>query len=117
MNELDKTKIPAPVTIATADVSTHLAYMRRDIDQGNINTKQGFEEMAKKIEHINNKLDSLTDGYVTRTDFNEHQKVDQDHEQRLRVLEEKNWKVAGAAGVIGAILSVMGSYIVGLISK
>ncbi len=114
MNE-EKTKIPAPITSSSSDVATHLSYMRRDIDQGNINQKQGFDEISKRMDKLDYKLDVMSNGYVTRMDFDEHLKADADHENRLRVLEESRWKVVAITGVITGFLSVAGSYILSMI--
>lgn len=107
MNELDHTKIPAPVTIAQADVSTHLAYMRRDIDQGNINAKQGLEEIAKRIDKLDFKLDGMNNNYVTRIDFDEHIKVDDDHEKRIRELETISQDLANIKKIVYGAVSLI----------
>lgn len=69
MNE-DKQKSPALIPSMNEATNVHLAYIRRDIDE------------------IKSTLSTLTSGYVTRIDFDEHLKTDEDHESRLRMLEK-----------------------------
>ena len=73
--DTDKVKIPAPIdTSKDAGVSVHLQYIRRDIDEIKLNMNNGFE-----------RLENL---YVTRIDFDEHTKKLDDHESRLRLINQ-----------------------------
>lgn len=53
-------------------------------------------EIIKQVERLNEKIPSHID-WVERNI--------KDHEMRLRMLERRMWVVAGAAAVIGAIVS------------
>ncbi len=86
--ETDAVKIPPPVIVSQGDTNTHLSYIRRDIDQQKIDTNKGFDKLDKSITEINVKLDNFTSGFVNRVEFAEHLKIDNDHENRLRILEE-----------------------------
>lgn len=55
-------------------------------------------ELIKQVERLNEKLPTHVE-WVERNLF--------DHEKRLRAIERKIWIVAGAAGVIGAIVSFL----------
>jgi len=98
-------KTPPPVeTIAGDGVSIHLSYIRRDIDE----MKQ---TSLKSYENINSKLDELKNGYVTVNEFTEHLKADEDHEQRIRVIETFMNTLIGKMVVSGSV----GGVVVGLI--
>lgn len=90
------------------NIPTHLFYISKSI--GEIKEKQdkAFEENRKNFDDIKN-------SYVPRMEFEEHMKADEDHEQRIRILEESRWKVAGATGIIASVLSVIGSYLISLL--
>lgn len=91
-------KIPAPVDTGNDTVSVHLSYIRRDIDQ--IRT-----DLTKNSQEVKGAIDELRNAYVTRTDFSEHEKKDEDHETRIRTIEKTLWKYVGASSVISAIAS------------
>ncbi len=61
--------MPAP-EVTKDPLSVHLWYMRKDIGE------------------IKNTLSTMRDGFVTRTDFEEHLKADEDHEERIRTIEK-----------------------------
>lgn len=79
----DLKKSPAPVE--PDGMNIHLAYIRRDIDEIKISVKE------------------LGGRYVTMTDYQDHLKTSDDHEQRIRELEEERWKVVGASSIISAL--------------
>jgi hypothetical protein len=68
----NETKIPPPVPTPgnIGELSTHFSYLRRDVD-----------ELKTLIKDQKN-------GYVNRTDFEDHLKIDEDHEKRIRLLEQ-----------------------------
>lgn len=102
-------KIPPPIEMAPGDsTSTHLSYLRRDVD--NLSTK-----IDRLGEAVNLKLDILSGKYVTQDDFQEHLKADADHEIRIRVLEEGRWKDKLIVGSIVGFFSIVGSYIISLL--
>jgi len=74
---MDTPKTPPPIPFPTNNdgLSTHFAYMRRDLDE------------IKSV--LRDALKEMKDGFIARTEFNEHEKRDQDHEDRIRVLEKK----------------------------
>ena len=53
-------------------------------------------ELIKQVERLNEKIPTHVD-WVERNI--------KDHEMRLRAVERKIWVVAGAAGVIGAVIT------------
>jgi len=53
-------------------------------------------ELIKQVERLNEKIPNHIE-WVERNLF--------DHEKRLRMLERRMWVVAGAAAVVGAIVS------------
>lgn len=53
-------------------------------------------ELIKQVERLNEKIPTHVD-WVERNI--------KDHEMRLRAIERKIWIVAGAAGVIGAVIT------------
>ncbi len=87
-------KVPPPIDHTNDSTSVHLSYIRRDIDT------------------INAKLDNLTNGYVTKADFEEHQKIDQDHEERIRTIEQELWKYIGFSSAISSAIALGGSFLI-----
>lgn len=80
-------KIPPPIT-QPGDVGVHLSYIRRDIDQNKQDQIRGFEEIKKSIIDVTRKIDDLAVGFVTSTVFAKHLETTEDHETRIRSLEE-----------------------------
>ena len=69
--------------------------------------------LSRKMDRVDSKLDAMLNVYVTRADFEEHLKIDEDHESRLRSIEDSRSKIIGIATAVG----VGGSIIVQLISN
>lgn len=113
----EPTKIPPPVKSTTDAMPVHMSYMRRDLDESKTNMIRGFDRLDKGIAEINHKLDNLSNSYVTTKDFEEHKDRSDDHEKRLRFLEERGWKVAGAAGVIAGLISIFGVFLIQFLVK
>ena len=93
-------KIPAPVDTGNDTVSVHLSYIRRDIDQ--IRT-----DLTKNSQEVRGAIEDLKNAYVTRIDYEEHLKADDDHENRIRNIEKTLWKYVGASSAISAIGSAL----------
>lgn len=91
--ETIETKIPSPET-SSDPMSVHLWYVRRDISE------------------IKGTLSDLKNGYVTRTDFDEHLKTDADHESRIRTLEKNMWKWIGASSIISAGAAYVAQFLI-----
>lgn len=85
-------KLPPPVE--SDGMNVHLSYIRRDIDE------------------IKLTLRELGGQFVTSVDYAEHLKSHQDHEERIRVLEESRWKVVGATGIIVGLITIIGEYFI-----
>lgn len=92
--EQEKPLIPPPVSSDNDAVSIHLSYIRRDI----------FD--------IRQTLTDMRNAYVTRSDYEEHLKADDDHEERIRSLERSYWKYIGASGAVSAIITILGGYFI-----
>jgi hypothetical protein len=80
-------KIPPP--IENGGMNIHLSYIRRDVDEIKVTLKD------------------LKNSYITQEEFTEHVKIADDHESRIRTLEEsvtstlsmiKTW------GMIGGVI-------------
>lgn len=95
-----ESKTPAPIDLSVDSVNVHLSYIRRDVDMVNAKLSQMEQALTDKIDEVGN-------AYVSRVDFNEHLKVDEDHENRIRSLERALWKYVGASSVISAIGSAL----------
>lgn len=76
---MEEVKIPPPVPSAATigELATHFSYVRRDVDEVKAITKVIVE-----------KLDIMKENYVTRMDFDKHLEGDEDHETRLRTIED-----------------------------
>lgn len=96
--------LPPPISDNNDAVSIHLSYIRRDILDIKNTQNESNVEFRKEFTDLKN-------GFVSRTDFDEHLKADEDHEQRIRVIEKSLWKFLGASSAISAIISLIGSYI------
>lgn len=100
----DKTNTPAPVDTGSDGIAIHLSYIRRDIDEiKNTQTKNNTE--------IKQAIQTLQNAYVTRVDYNEHLKTDEDHEKRIRILERALWKYIGFSSAISAVISLVGAFL------
>lgn len=88
MNDSEsKPSLPPPEL--SADPGVHLWYMRRDISE------------------IKTSINELKNSYVTQKDFSEHLKADEDHENRIRTIEQNMWKQIGTSSVISALGSAI----------
>lgn len=91
---MENTDLPVQSPTDLGGVAIHLSYLRRDIYT------------------LSNKIDNISVNFVTINDFREHLKADDDHEQRIRTLEQAMWKYIGTASVIsGIITSGLGLFI------
>jgi hypothetical protein len=61
-------------------------------------------ELIKQVERLNEKIPTHVD-WVERNI--------KDHEMRLRAVERKIWVVAGAAGVVGAVVTFLAQVVNG----
>lgn len=79
----DKIKIPAPVptSVSLEGMSKDVAYLRRDVDEMKINHEKYHQELMGEIR-------KQTDSFASRSDMLEIIKTTEDHEKRLRVIEE-----------------------------
>lgn len=100
MNDSNKNENPPPVGLDSDGVAIHLSYIRRDIDEIKSNQSKNNTEIKTAITNLQN-------SYITRVDFDNHLKTDEDHETRLRVIEENMWKRIGATGLISSIGSAV----------
>lgn len=89
-------KIPAPIDTGGDSVSVHLSYIRRDIDQ--IRT-----DLTKNSQEVKGAIDELRNAYVTRQDYNEHLKADEDHENRIRIIEKNMWRQIGVSSILSSV--------------
>lgn len=69
-----------------------------------------FEGIVSKLAETASKLDSIAERLAESERHRE--KVDDDHESRIRVLEGFRWKVHGAAAVLGFFSGGIGAAIV-----
>ncbi len=98
---MDDSKTPPPV-VAPTDVggmSIHLSYIRRDIDE----IKGGIKD--------------LKNSYVSRVDFDEHLKIDEDHEERLRTIEQSMWKYIGYSSAISSFVGIGGAFLIQYLTR
>ncbi len=92
MTETNDLPIQPPTDLA--GVAIHLSYLRRD------------------MQNLSGKIDGISQTFVTMLDFKEHQKADEDHEERIRVLEKALWKYVGVSSIATGLLSVIGTALV-----
>ena len=71
-----------------------------------------IDNIEKSVSRIEVTLKDQADKAISRGEFNDVLKVQGDHEERTRVLEETRWKIAGIAGFITGLLSIFGSYLI-----
>lgn len=107
MNDDNTSAIAAAVQAATAAaLSAEKAAVQAAIVSVNI------DNIKVNIKEIKDTLKDQAQTYVTRVDFIEHVKVDDDHEARIRSLETRMWIWVGASGVIAAGLSFLAQHFI-----
>lgn len=74
-----------------------------------------LDDVADKLSSTATKLDSLAE-QLGRAE-QDREKIDDDHENRIRLLERFQWKVVGVATACGAFSGVVGALIVALASR
>lgn len=99
----DGSSTPPPVMIG-GDQTVHLGYMRRDLDDLKRNQDANFKALSETLAQIR-------DGHLTRAEFADHLKADEDHERRIRSLEQERWKLAGASGIVASAVSLLASFL------
>lgn len=87
--------MPAPGNIG--ELTTHFSYLRRDVDE------------------IKNAVKDLKNGYVTRLDFDEHLKADDDHEKRIRTIESLVQDVATVKKIVYSCVALILAAFVGAV--
>ena len=70
-----------------------------------------LEYMSKSIAEINQKMDLVQNNTVNRSEWTDHLKRDEDHEARIRVIEQDLWKFIGASSIISAGIAFLGALI------
>lgn len=102
-----ETKSPPPVTLDSDGIAIHLNYIRRDIDEIKVNQKANSEAVQSAFNDLKN-------GYVSRLDFNEHIKQDEDHETRIRGLQTfqdnltgRMWGIGVLSGLVMGVISLL----------
>ena len=78
---------------------------------------QTMAEMKVDIKETKNQVQSLKDSFITSSVFSEHLKSDEDHEDRIRVIEKfqenlsgRIWGIGGTVAAACSILSVIISH-------
>ncbi len=61
--------------------------------------------IQRDIMEIRTDIKGMSGTFVTMADFTEHNKIDGDHESRIRLLEQSQWKLAGMSSLGGAVIS------------
>ncbi len=96
MMETPDTSAQIPNTIE--GMAIHLSYLRRDSTASNV-----------KMDAVIRKLDDLANIYVSNETFRDHLKADEDHENRIRLIEEfrdtLTGKLLSASVFMGLIFS------------
>ncbi len=102
---MEEVKIPPPIDTGDGNMNIHLSYLRRDFVEEKLARRKQHEEIMSKLEAIQSQ-------YVSRVDFEEHLKADEDHEIRIRNIEKSIWRWGGMLALGSAILSIVGSYLI-----
>lgn len=89
------------------EVGIHLGTFSRQLEDIKITEKQHHLDNQTANNAILKKLDDMQSSYVTRTEFSEHEKRDEDHENRIRAIEKNMWRQIGASSIISAVVSLI----------
>jgi len=110
----DKVKIPAPVTTSNSleGISKDVQYLRRDVDEMKLNHEKYHKEVMQEIR-------SQSTSFVVKAEFIDAIKTIEDHEKRLRALEESVKDLALIRrivyGLVTLILTTVVVAIIGLV--
>ncbi len=86
---MDKIELPVNLPNNIEGVNIHLSYIRKDIDS------------------LSKKIDEISSSFVTNQEFQEHLKADEDHEARIRLLQEFQDTLMGKIWGVGIVASLI----------
>lgn len=78
-------------------------------------TSINISYIQKDMVEVKQTLKEMIGVFVTTKDFAEHEKRVDDHEVRIRTLEEGMWKLVGVSSIIASIITVLGTFLLKLI--
>ncbi len=79
---------PLAIPTTTEGIAIHLGYISRNLAE------------------LNKKMDAVQNSTVGRDEWANHLKADEDHEARIRILEQNMWKQIGMASIIASVVAV-----------
>lgn len=113
-DEEAKSVLAASTTAAT---SAAIAAAKSAADVVSATMGKDISYIQKDISEMKMSLKEIAIGYVTVADFKDHLRIDTDHENRLRTLEQAMWKNIGLSSTIGATVAIFGEFIIKTIFK
>ena len=73
-------------------------------------TALNIQYIQKDILEIKQTLKDINTSYVSTSEFAEHILTDNDHENRIRAIEQNMWKWMGMSTILGAVASFLMAY-------
>ena len=121
----DTAQIAATLATATSqkavDLATSTNAMATDLATKTAATtaeiRTNIEWMKNSLLGIENKLNEMTNIYVTKLDFDVVAKLQKDHEDRMRVLETAMWKWIGTASVVSFVIATIVTFLMKVLVK
>lgn len=99
------------LAVDSKNVSVHLHYLRKDMDELKLNQKLQFELMMKKLDEMKSEYPTRREMEELRADNDKShlilQKTDEDHEERMRSVEKLIWKASGVAALGGVVAGLI----------
>jgi len=83
--------------------------------------EKGQDRIEKSQEsfhvEIKGNFKELIDNYVTQVEYIETVRIQRQHDNDIKTLQESRWRIVGATSAITGILSIAGSYIINILVK
>lgn len=100
---------------ATSDTASALASAKAAADVTAAVLATDISYIKKDLAEIKLSLDRMPDSFLTKADFKDHSVMDDDHEKRIRLIEQSMWKWVGASSVITTVVTISISFALKLI--
>ena len=78
-------------------------------------TSINISYIQKDMADVKQSLKEITGMYVTNKDFADYIKTSDDHENRIRKMEENMWRWVGISSVVASVITAVSTFLLKLI--